>query len=94
MDFAFKKMTSIHGFTFMLTVRCKKNIILWEFPTAYKRPPVRISFFILTALKNEQHPQKIVKFDKYVTLANSTDVTNLLFDELNISMETNDGDAS
>ena len=56
MKFAFYNVTSIHGFTSMLNFLCSKTIMLWIFPTATKRAPVRIIRFILITLKNEQHP--------------------------------------
>ena len=55
-DFALYNVTSIRGFTSMLTVVCKNTIMLWLLPTAPKRSPVRIIGFILTTLNNEQHP--------------------------------------
>ena len=93
-DFSFYKITSICGFTFIITVVCAKTRILWVFPTASKITPVHVIRFILTTLMNEQHPCKCVRADVYSSFANSTDVTNLLVDELKISMETTGGDAS
>ena len=46
-NFEFYDVTSIHGFTSMLTVFFEKIIILWVFPTVYKRAPFRIIHFIL-----------------------------------------------
>ena len=66
--------------------------MLWAFPTSYKRAPVRAIHFILTKLKNEQKPCRRIIVDEYGALENSTDVTNLLVEEFNISMEnTGDG---
>ena len=86
MDFSFYNVTSVCGFTSMLTVVCAKNIVLWVFPTASKIAPVCIIRFILKTLINEQHPFKYVRVDKDSVLENSIDVTNLLVDELKISM--------
>ena len=58
MDFVFYNVTSIHGFTSMITVICAKTIILWVLTTASKISPVQIVRFILTTLNNEQHPCK------------------------------------
>ena len=58
-------------------------------------PTVYLSIcFILITLINEQHPLKRVIFDEDTALSNSTEVTNLLVDELKISMDTTCGDAS
>ena len=38
-DFSFYNITSLHGFTSMLTVLCANTILLWVFPTAYKLYP-------------------------------------------------------
>ena len=94
MDFDFYNVTYIRGFTSMLTVVCENTRILWVFPTASKKAHVFIIRFILTTLMNEQHQCKLIRADEDSVLANSTDVTNLLVDDFNISMETTGGDAS
>ena len=43
---------------------------------------------------NEKHPRNSVRFDEYGDLENSTDITNLLVDDFNISTENTCGDAS
>ena len=93
MDFAFCNVTSIRIFTSMITVVHANIIILWVFPTAYKRDPVRIIRFILTTLNNEEHLWKIVRVDKYYASEKSTDVTNLPDEEFKISTKTTGGDA-
>ena len=67
--------------------------MIWVFPTASKRSPVIIIFFILTTLNNEQHPCKHVRFYTDGALEKSTVVTNLLVDNFIISMETTGVDA-
>ena len=67
--------------------------MLWIFPTAPKIAYVRIIRFTLTTILNEQHPCKRGRVDNYSALENTTDVTNLLVDELKISMENTGGDA-
>ena len=57
-------------------------------PYCIKNIPFSHHPIILTTFNNEQHPRKYVRVDENVTLAISTDVTNLLVDELNIFMET------
>ena len=94
MDFDLYNITSIGGFTSMLSVVCAKTRTLFAFPTAYKLPPVRIICFILTKFNTEQHPYNGVRVDEYGALANSTDITNLLVDDFKISMENTGGDSS
>ena len=94
MEFAFYNVTSIRGFTFMLTVVCTTTRIRWAFPTASKIASVRIIRFILKIMLNGQHPYKRLIVDKDSALSNSTDVTNLLFDDFKISMETTGSDDS
>ena len=94
MDFALYNVNSIRGFTSVLTVVNAKNIMICVLPTAPKRSPVCIIRFILKTLNNEQHPRKNVRVDEYYASENSTDVTNLLVYEFNISMEVTGCDAS
>ena len=77
----------------MITVVHEKTILLWMLPTASKRPPTRIIHFIITTLKNEQHPCKCAIVDEYSALENSTDLTKPLVDDLNVFMETTGGDS-
>ena len=91
---AFYNVTSIRGFTSMLTFFCAKTIMICVFLNASKRAPFCIIRFILTTLINEQHPYKRIRVDEDSVLANSKDITNLLVDDFKISMETNSGDAS
>ena len=62
----------------MLTVVYAKTRMIWLFSNASKKSPVRIIRFIITTLKNEQHPRKHVRVDEDGALANLADVTNLL----------------
>ena len=91
-ELALYNVNSIHVLTSLLTVVCAKTRMIWIFPIASKISPVYITRFILTTLNNEQHPCKRVRVDEYGALENSTDVTNLLFDDFNIYMETTGGD--
>ena len=52
---AFYKVTSVRGFTSIITVVCEKTIIIWVFPTASKRSPVQIIYFVLPTLKIEKY---------------------------------------
>ena len=94
MECDFHNVTSIHGFTSIITVVCSKTRMLWVFQTAPKRAPVRIIRLIMTTLMNEKQPYKRVRVDEDGTLSNSTDVTNLPVDKFKISMEATGGDAS
>ena len=93
-DFAFYNVTSIPGFTSISTVVCTKTIMIWVFPIASWLSPVHIIHFILTTLENGQNPWKCVRVDEYGALKKSTDVTKLIVNDFNISMETTGGDAS
>ena len=60
MDFAFYNVTSIRGFTFMLTVVFVKTKIICVLPTASKQSTVRKNHFIIKLLNNEQYTCKRV----------------------------------
>ena len=47
-DFALSTLTSVHGFTFMLTIVYANNIMPYVFHTPTKRSPIRIIRFVLT----------------------------------------------
>ena len=64
MDFAFYNVTSIRGFASMLIFFCANTIMIWVFPTASKRAPVRIIRFILTTLMNDQRSCKHIRVDE------------------------------
>ena len=53
MDFAFYNVTSIQGFTSMLTIVYENTKILWVFTASPKMFPVRIISFILKTPKNK-----------------------------------------
>ena len=48
MYFALHNVSSVLGFTSVITVLCANTIILWVYPTASKRGPVEIIRFIST----------------------------------------------
>ena len=52
MDFSFCNVTSIRGFTSMITVVCENIIMIWLFPTSSKQTHVPIICCVLTTLKN------------------------------------------
>ena len=92
MDFALYNVTSICGFTSILTVFCENTRMIWVITNSSKWTDVSIICFVLTTLNNEQHPWKCVIVDEYGALEKSTDVTNILVDDFNTSMETTGGD--
>ena len=59
-DLAFYNITSIRGFTFMITVVCAKTRMIWVLPIVSKRTSVSIIQFILTTIMNEQNPYEHV----------------------------------
>ena len=85
-EFGFYAVTSIRGFTSILTIVCAKTSIIWVIPNAPKISPVRIIIFILTTLKNEKHSCRHVIVDEDGALENSTYVTNLLVEKFSTSM--------
>ena len=91
MDFHWYNVTSIQGFTSMLTIVCAKTRILRVFPTTYKIFPLRIICLILKTFKNEKHTCRRVRFDGDCALSKSTDITHLLVDEFRTAMETTGG---
>ena len=76
----------------MLTVFYAKTRMPWVLPNEPKIPPIRIIQFILTIMNNEQHPCKRIRVDEDGALEKSTNVKNLIIEELKISMETTGGD--
>ena len=85
-NFALYIVTSIRGFTAMLTALCEINRMLLVFTTEYKRSPFRIICFIQTPFNNYQPPYKHLIFDEYSALEKSPDNTNLLVDDFIIDM--------
>ena len=79
-------MTSVRGFTSVLTVLVLKAIIIWGFPNSSKRAPVMIICFILETLNNKQQPYRHVIVNEDITLTNSTGVDNFLFGDFIIPM--------
>ena len=63
-EFSFFDVTFIHGFTSVITGVCENIIMIWLFHTASRLAPDRIILFILTTLKNKQHPCKCVRVDE------------------------------
>ena len=64
MELACYNVTTIYGFTSIITVVCAKARLLWILPTASNKAPIRTIRFILTALNNEQRPWKRMRVDE------------------------------
>jgi len=93
MDFSFWNQTSYRGFTSLLSIIDGKNRMLWNFPTANKRPPLAIITYFFSLLAKENITIKTIRVDEDGALANSSEFTDLLVSH-NINMETTGGFAS
>ena len=91
MEFSFYNVTYIRGFNSKIPVLCHNTINLLILSCASKQAPIRIIRFFLTTFKSKQLPCKYIIVDKYGALEKPTDVTDLLFDDFNISLETTFG---
>jgi hypothetical protein len=67
--------------------------MLWNFPTASKRPPLSIITYFFSLLAKENIIVKTIRVDEDGALANSSEFTDLLIAH-NINMETTGGFAS
>ena len=72
----------------MITVICANTRMLWLLPTTSNLAPFRIMHFILETLNNEQRPCKLLIVDEDIFMEKSTDITKLIVDKFNISLET------
>ena len=64
MNFVFYNVTSIRGFTSMLNVVYKNTRMIWLFTNVSKWSTIRNINSILTTLKNEQQPWKLVRVNE------------------------------
>ena len=90
MDFSFWNQTSYRGFTSLLSIIDGKERMLWNFPTANKRPPLAIITYFFSLLAKENITIKTIRVDEDGALANSSEFTNLLVSH-KINMETTGG---
>ncbi len=93
MDFSFWGQTSSRGFTSLLSIIDGRDRMLWNFPTASKRPPLSIITYFFSLLAKENIIVKTIRVDEDGALANSSEFTDLLIAH-NINMETTGGFAS
>jgi hypothetical protein len=92
-DFSFWNIVSIRGFTSLLSVVDGKDRMLWNFPTASKRPPLQILDFLFTMLTHDGVRVQCIRVDEDGALANSSEFCDFLI-ERKISLETTGGYAS
>jgi hypothetical protein len=93
MDFSFWSQTSSRGFTSLLSIIDGRDRMLWNFPTASKRPPLSLITYFFSLLAKENIIVKTIRVDEDGALANSSEFTDLLIVH-NINMEATGGFAS
>jgi hypothetical protein len=86
-DISFWNVTSIRGFSSLLSVIDGKDRMLWMFPTANKRPPLELLEFVFTMLQREGITILCVHVDEDGALANSSEFAAFLTKH-SITMET------
>jgi hypothetical protein len=93
LDFSFWNVTSICGFSSLLSVIDGKDHMLWVFPTASKGHPLDILDYIFTMLQRDGVTILCVRVDEDGALANSSEFATFLT-QCFINMETTGGYAS
>ena len=93
MDFSFWNITSIRGFTSLLSIIDGKERFLWNFPTASKLPPLFIVEYFLAQLKKENVSVTCIRIDEDGALARSTEFSSFIVSQ-NITLDTTGGYAS
>jgi hypothetical protein len=93
LDFSFWNITSIRGFSSLLSIIDGKDRMLWNFPTASKSAPISILEYFFNMLEKEDVVIKCVRVDEDGALAKSSEFTTFLTN-CNITMETTGGHAS
>jgi len=93
LDFSFWNITSIRGFSSLLSIIDGKDRMLWNFPTASKSAPISILEYFFNMLEKEDVVIKCVHVDEDGALAKSSEFTTFLTTH-NITMETTGGHAS
>jgi hypothetical protein len=92
-DFSFWNVTSLRGFTSLLSIIDGKDRMLWNFPTASKRVPLDILDYFFGALNKENIPVLGVRVDEDGALAHNTEFNEFLFTR-SIPLESTGGYAS
>jgi len=90
LDFSFWDQSSYRGFTSLLSIIDGKDRMLWNFPTASKRPPLTILDYFFSLLRHEGIIVKTVRVDEDGALADSSEFTDFLVKH-GINMETTGG---
>jgi len=87
MDFSFWSITSVRGFTSLLSIIDGKERFLWNFPTASKRPPLFIVDYFLSQLQKENVSVNSIRVDEDGALAKSAEFTSFIASR-NITLDT------
>jgi hypothetical protein len=80
-DFSFWNIPSIHGFTSLLSIIDGKDHMLWSFPTASKRIPLKILDYFFNMLDKEGISVLGVQVDEDGALANNSEFSDFLIDQ-------------
>jgi hypothetical protein len=78
-DFSFWNIISIRGFSSVLSIIDGKDRMLWTFPTASKRVPLRILDYFFNIMEKDGIIIKSVRVDEDGALANNTEFCHFLF---------------
>ena len=92
-DFSFWNVTSVRGFSSLLSIIDGSTRMLWNFPTASKRVPLTILEFFFGALKKENISILGIRVDEDGALANNTEFSDFLLAR-SIPLESTGGYAS
>ncbi len=92
-DFSFWNVTSVRGFSSLLSIIDGSTRMLWNFPTASKRVPLTILEFFFGALTKENISILGIRVDEDGALANNTEFSNFLLAR-SIPLESTGGYAS
>jgi len=93
MNFAFMPVTSIRGFTALLSIKDAATNYTWIFLSRNKRPPLDILSFFISIMKKENKSIRYIRVDEDKALANCTAFCKLLLLH-NITLRTTGGYAS
>ncbi len=92
-DFAFWDITSLRGFTSMLSIIDAKTRMLWLFCTASKGSPIHIIEYLLDMLHKENCSPMTIRVDEEGSLARCADFTKFLIHR-RLTLETTGGHSS
>ncbi len=80
LDYSFWNVTSIRGFTSILSAICAKTRYSFAFPTRNKRPPLATIKWFINTLRRQGYPVLYIQTDEGGELGRSTDFLKLLTD--------------